>query len=428
MFRKFVTVLCAVFVLSPMISSNASADEGLDTNSPISDTTEVVAKVKAAAIEVNVYTQEGEREVNGRKWRTTCEPYSQMKRCRAEIWATQINQVSGKFVKQNGWVFNNLTYLPSSRTIWNGNILASGGEYNVDGRLWRTSCGDDWTGIKGCRSFIWATVTSDSTGRLVSKNQWIFNNIVNFNETVGVSRNPDLESAPGKAVYTVYNNGVAGSPENSGTRPPGNPLNTINANPNDKHLPYTSARADQLGIKESLRFKKKDGSTVTVTREAQYNVKLAINAIKKTNWGGVSEKDKEHLAVLAVLTMAQESTFGTNKRAMMPDNNNDVGVYQQRSLVGWYADGNTQAENVKILTESIPYGTLTFIEGHIVKKQGPSPAGRIGYRIPGVFSKKNWLTREPWDVVTDVQRPAKSTYHHYENWQPVAKALVALYK
>lgn len=88
------------------------------------------------------YTTPGERWYNGRLWRTTCEPYSStVRRCRAEIFATQIRLVAGRYVQATGFVFNNLTYLPSNGRDWNGNPLARDGQFvGTDGRLWRTEC------------------------------------------------------------------------------------------------------------------------------------------------------------------------------------------------------------------------------------------------------------------------------------------------
>ncbi|MEO7588287.1 MAG: RICIN domain-containing protein, partial [Arachnia sp.] len=56
----------------------------------------------------DLYTTPGYHTVNGRKWFTSCEPYSQTTRCRTNIFATQVTQEGGKFVLRNGWVFNNL--------------------------------------------------------------------------------------------------------------------------------------------------------------------------------------------------------------------------------------------------------------------------------------------------------------------------------
>lgn len=114
---------------------------------------------------VDVYTTPGEHLSGGREWRTWCDPYSQTARC-----TTQIK--SG-----GGWVFNNLTYLPSPRALWTGNPLATPGEHLVAGRKWYTECETDRTGRNGCRSYIWEGA------------RFVFNNIVQF----GVIRS-DLDS------------------------------------------------------------------------------------------------------------------------------------------------------------------------------------------------------------------------------------------
>ena len=120
-----------------------------------------------ALADIDVYTTPGEHTVNGRQWRTWCEPYSQTARCRTQI-------------KSGGvWVFNNLTYLPAPRSLWTGNHLATPGYHTISGRKWYTECDTPRTGRDGCRSYI------DSTGR----GTWVFNNIVMF----GAIR-PDLDS------------------------------------------------------------------------------------------------------------------------------------------------------------------------------------------------------------------------------------------
>ncbi len=139
----------------------------------------------AAAEEGHPYTTPGEREYNGRQWRTTCEKYSSTAtRCRAEIFATQVRVVDGSYQFVNEYVFNNLTYLPSNRKNWEGNPLAEDGQFIKNGRMWQTSCFDDWTGENGCRSFISASVvepTRTAQGwsfQVVDK--WLFNNVVQF--------------------------------------------------------------------------------------------------------------------------------------------------------------------------------------------------------------------------------------------------------
>lgn len=134
-----------------------------------------------------LYQEPGLHIYNGRHWNTTCEPYSATTRCRTDIWATTIQQENGQFVQKNGWLFNNLTYLPSDRSIWKDNWLGGlsvtgfKGEWQSDGRQWRTECDSAATGRNGCRAYIWATVMEvDPAGGHRQVNMWLFNNIVLF--------------------------------------------------------------------------------------------------------------------------------------------------------------------------------------------------------------------------------------------------------
>lgn len=182
--RKLVSVLAAV------VLATASAFVG---NLP-------------ARAEVNPYITEGTHHVNGRDWRTACEPYSQTKRCRAEIWATHITEVNGRFVTKNQWVFNNLTYLPAPRALWTGNRLAYTNKWTAtDGRRWYTECDTPVTGGNGCRSYAEATVISRTKmeGKWVHRRYktFVFNNIVMFS------------AAPPSAVQGVTAYGGGGSDE-----------------------------------------------------------------------------------------------------------------------------------------------------------------------------------------------------------------------
>ncbi|MEO7586811.1 MAG: CAP domain-containing protein [Arachnia sp.] len=133
---------------------------------------------------VDVYTTPGTHRVNGRDWRTACAPYSQTKRCTTEIWATQVTHNNGRYVSTSGWVFNNLTYLPSPRSLWKTNNLGRNASWSANGRGWRTECDTAATGRNGCRSYIWTAVvisTPSSAGyRYSLENQWVFNNTVKF--------------------------------------------------------------------------------------------------------------------------------------------------------------------------------------------------------------------------------------------------------
>lgn len=174
-------------------SFNGNPDVGVTppTTPPTTPPVKPVPPVKPAppvpAKPVNVYTTPGYHVVNGREWHTTCEKYSPtVTRCTAKIKATQISLVKGKFVQKTAYVFNNLTYLPSPRAQWKGNPLATAGTWkSADGRQWKTSCGDSWTGPNGCRSFTMTTFYEsylDSKGQRQyrQKNDWVFNNIVSF--------------------------------------------------------------------------------------------------------------------------------------------------------------------------------------------------------------------------------------------------------
>lgn len=138
----------------------------------------------AIFLEKNIYITPGEHLKNGRKWRTTCEAYSQTQRCRTEIWSTQVVYNKGKLVKDTGWHFNNLTYKESLRSLWKGNPLGNTGKYTINGRQWRTECDTKVSGGNGCRSYIVSDVVQATkqgnsyTYKMVRKE--VFNNIVLF--------------------------------------------------------------------------------------------------------------------------------------------------------------------------------------------------------------------------------------------------------
>ena len=91
----------------------------------------------------------------------------------------------GRFTSRSGWVFNNMTYLPSSRALWKNNNLGHKATWKTGGRQWRTECDTAVTGRNGCRSYIYGQlveVTKTSGGSRYSvRNDWIFNNMVQFN-------------------------------------------------------------------------------------------------------------------------------------------------------------------------------------------------------------------------------------------------------
>lgn len=139
----------------------------------------------------SVYTRPGTHTFNGRQWRTRCEPYSQTTRCFTDIWASQVRQENGRFVVVTGWTFNNLSYLPSPRSLWAANNLANAAPGTSktwtaeNGRLWRTECDTAVTGRNGCRAYIWGSFIANvapagQPPRYQWKQDWVFNNLVYF--------------------------------------------------------------------------------------------------------------------------------------------------------------------------------------------------------------------------------------------------------
>ncbi len=162
-----------------------------------------------AAPTPTVYNQPGDHYVNGRFWKTDCEMYSsKVVRCETQIWATKVINHKGVYYNHNGWVFNNLTYLPSGESQWEGNNLAWPNEWTAaDGRKWKTECNTPETGQGGCRSYAWATQVVNQGGKFVKTNGWSFNNIVQFsNDFVEpqftiLPKAPDLPNMPVETAF-----------------------------------------------------------------------------------------------------------------------------------------------------------------------------------------------------------------------------------
>lgn len=142
---------------------------------------EIIAVAKLFRPALEVYTIPGERTVNGRQWRTSCEEYSRTARCRTDIYATVIRKTASGYVKVNDWAFNSLTYRWSDRGLWATNPLGYAGSWtSVEGRKWRTDCDSPATGRGACRSYVRATVLGFKGGKYTSENVWVFNNQVLF--------------------------------------------------------------------------------------------------------------------------------------------------------------------------------------------------------------------------------------------------------
>jgi len=143
----------------------------------------VTVTVKPTPPSGDIYTTPGFHNVNGRKWMTTCEPYSATTRCFTYIWSTQIRYAGGQYVQINGWNFNNLTYVAAPRALWADNKLAFTNSWTAtDGRKWRTECDTAQTGRGGCRSYAKASVIEATGSGYRQVEKFIFNNMVRFSD------------------------------------------------------------------------------------------------------------------------------------------------------------------------------------------------------------------------------------------------------
>lgn len=133
---------------------------------------------------------------------------------------------------------------------------------------------------------------------------------------------------------------------------------------------------------------------------------------------------------VALVTALQESALGANPGTGTPDTNGDVGPFQQRSLVGWYAPQHTQAANVTWLNDGRNAATV-FFAGQTVSAEvdaaarsaGATPAGPVGYQLPGLLTVPGWETLPVGVAAQKVQRSAYPDA--YASWEPVAADIMA---
>lgn len=127
---------------------------------------------------------------------------------------------------------------------------------------------------------------------------------------------------------------------------------------------------------------------------------------------------------IGVMTALGESDLGGDPTAKYPNGDGDLGIFQQRGHVGWYADGKTVEENTKILNDPV-YASRTFYLGHDVAVSGPSPAGSIRYHIPGLVDVKNRDTLEPTIAAHKTQRNA-DPYYYAKYWDRAGTIVAAI--
>lgn len=119
-------------------------------------------------------------------------------------------------------------------------------------------------------------------------------------------------------------------------------------------------------------------------------------------------------AIVGIATAKQESDLGADASTLRPNEDHDVGIFQQRSLVGWYANGATQEENVQLLLDHRT-AARTFFLGNTTKK---------GEKIPGLLDIAGWQSMSVTDAAQAVQRSAHPDA--YAKHESMARAVVML--
>lgn len=128
--------------------------------------------------------------------------------------------------------------------------------------------------------------------------------------------------------------------------------------------------------------------------------------------------------LIAVAVAIQESDLGADPTSLTPNTDGDVGPFQQRALLGWYADGATISHNVIILTDPT-YAARTFYLGHDVGVRHSAGGGPMGYHIPGLVDIAGWDSMPLWQAGAKVQRPAAQYETAYAKHEATAAGVIS---
>lgn len=101
-------------------------------------------------------------------------------------------------------------------------------------------------------------------------------------------------------------------------------------------------------------------------------------------------------AVIGIATALQESDLGDAPGTNEPNEDGDMGLFQQRYYLGWYANGKTLEENKQILRDNA-YASRTFFLGN---------DATTGEHIPGLVDIPNWQNLPLTVAAQKVQRSA----------------------
>lgn len=186
----------------------------------------------------------------------------------------------------------------------------------------------------------------------------------------------------------------------------------------------TSPESPASTTPDSLTSRTSTGVTVTLSRQQLEEAAVTIGVGRAE---GISQRGIQ----IALMTELQESNLGAHPGIRTPNADQDVANFQQRSLVGWYGPRMSQAENVAWLNNS-ENAARTFFRGQVVSaeahaaalRQGVTPAGPVGYQIPGLIHIANWDSLPMGRAAQLVQRSAFPDA--YDKWAPVAADILAV--
>lgn len=131
-------------------------------------------------------------------------------------------------------------------------------------------------------------------------------------------------------------------------------------------------------------------------------------------------------AVVGLVVLAQESTWGTDPRIRHPNSDGDAGPMQQRTLPGWYGTLAQVNDPAYAFTTFFTGRTITHADIQAANAAGVRPAGLPGYHIPGLQNINGWQTMPATRAAQAVQRSAFPTA--YARHERTARQLVSMFR
>lgn len=140
---------------------------------------------------------------------------------------------------------------------------------------------------------------------------------------------------------------------------------------------------------------------------------------------GWSPAKVDRAVLVALMTAMQESQLGAYPGIDRPNGDGDAGVFQQRQLPGWYG-------TLEQVTR-VDYAARVFLGGKKVtaadaaaaRRARSTPAGPVGYTIPGLQQIRGWERMAPTVAAQRVQRSAFP--NAYARHEKVARAALLVF-